>query len=543
MSSVWNLFTEPDPQPRARPANSFWNLFANDEPADGVGTSSSSSVRRPPCATVFDPDCIFWAMQNLPATEAVKHFLSCGTTASGKTTGLQLFLQSIAPRFKAGHPSNEQLIVFDAKGDMVPTLAGLGLPPTDKNVWILNPFDERAAVWDLGDAINTPGMARYLATFLVPPEKNSTAPYYYQTAQEIVTWVAIVFMQTRGKKWTLRDLLNALDSKERIEAITDLHPRARAKIHPHLHDEKHTPGVLSSLSSKLGGFEEVAALWHTSRSKRRFSIADFLKNRGVLVLGHDPVLQESLWPINAIMLRALTNEILRQPNTNRPRHWFVLDEFRAMERVDAIRNLLNLGRSKGAAVTLGTQSVEGLIEIYQEHATNEILGLCSTKTFLRAGGHFTAEWAERHFNKVRHIERSVTESYGAGGRSTSVQYQVQERSLFLPSMFLDLPLPELGGPFETISDIPVCRCSLITRRLFDDVVALLKKPDAKVPGVILRTNPDEQIVQPWSAKEERDFCNTTSPETPKTPKKETRTKPVSREEQRKRRRRPPPKDE
>jgi hypothetical protein len=32
----------------------------------------------------------------------------------------------------------------------------------------------------------------------------------------------------------------------------------------------------------------------------------------VLVLGNDPVLRDSIWPINALLLEALTQEILRR---------------------------------------------------------------------------------------------------------------------------------------------------------------------------------------------------------------------------------------
>ena len=56
-------------------------------------------------------------------------------------------------------------------------------------------------------------------------------------------------------------------------------------------------------------------------------------------------MRDSFRPINALLLQALTQEILRRPNTPGVRHWFVLDEFRAMQRV---HELLNLGCSKDA---------------------------------------------------------------------------------------------------------------------------------------------------------------------------------------------------
>ena len=76
----------------------------------------------------------------------------------------------------------------------------------------------------------------------------------------------------------------------------------------------HSFGVLSSLGTKMVRFESVAALWNTAPSARKFTIEKFLAAPGVLVLGNDPVLRDSIWPINALLLKALTQEILRRPS-------------------------------------------------------------------------------------------------------------------------------------------------------------------------------------------------------------------------------------
>ena len=510
----------------------FWQAFFE-------GGAPEVDDPEPPCARFFDPSLVYWVTKNIPHTEAVKHFLVCGTVGSGKTTVIQLFLQSIAPRFLGDYSAREvftgdqrlpsarrfivpdrsapeQLVVFDAKGDMVVRLQAMGFDCSAGSFHILNPFDKRASTWNLSEAINTPAMARYLATLLIPEETTTTAPYFPDTAREILFWVALSLNHRRGKEgWTLRDLLNAIESKERIAGVTQHLPRASRVVQQHLDDKRHFPGVLSTLATKLGKFEEVAALWHTNKNAKPFSVKRFLGEPGVLVLPHDPVLYESIWPINAIMLQALSNEILRGRETKTPRHWFVLDEFRAMGEVRCIRDLLNLGRSKGASVLLGIQSVEGLMEKYKENATNDMLSLCSTKTFLRVGGPFTAEWAERHFNKVRHIERSVTETSGVTS-STSVTYKVEERSIFLPAMFLDLPFPVRGGAFGAITDLPFLRTTLITDRMFDELLALKTDPSeeaeaAERDGKFFREDPAEQIVKRWESKEVADFCDTLPP--------------------------------
>lgn len=457
--SFWSLFGQPKTD--ASPPSPLWELFASEEPPPQAPV---------PCALGFDPGHVFWAMRNLPITEATKHFVICGATGSGKTVGIQLFLQSIAPRFRPEAKVPEQLILFDAKCDIVPLLAALGLGPGNSNVWILNPYDARSAVWNLGEATDTPVMARALAALLVPDERNSNAPYFSDAARELVYAVLLALNRIAKTEWTLRDLLCALESREHIQEVAAQDPRAQRLVERLLNDRHHSPGVLSTLATKVGPFEQVAALWHTNNSGRRFSIPDFLSRPGVLVLGNDPVLRESFWPINAILLKALTNEILRRPNTRLPRHWFILDEFRAMERVESIHDLLNRGRSKGAAVLLGLQSVEGLMEVYGENGANDILSQCAQKTFLRVGGPKTAEWAENFFGKVRRQETSVTETSG-GERSTAKHTELQERSMFLASFFMDLPFTGPGQPYVAVCDLPHLGETLIVRRAFDEVIA------------------------------------------------------------------------
>ena len=265
--------------------------------------------------------------------------------------------------------------------------------------------------------------------------------------------------------------------------------------------------MLSSLGTKIVRFESVAALWNTAPSARKFTIEKFLAAPGVLVLGNDPVLRDSIWPINALLLKALTQEILRRPNTRRPRHWFVLDEFPAMERVDCIHDLLRRGRSKGASVLIGAQGTEALTAVYDDNGTNDILSQCTYKTFLRCGGPRTAAWAQSFFGRQRHTETTYSESWSNQGNSHSCQHNVVERSLFLDSFFMNLPLPDVGKPFIAVSDVPCLDATLVSRRWSDQLFAWCRQLSADTDFVAAkpRNNVWEQTLEQWSAEEERSF--------------------------------------
>jgi type IV secretory pathway TraG/TraD family ATPase VirD4 len=503
---------------------SFWDLLREvddgPEPPGEPGQPGEPKTP-PPCALKFDPQWVFWAMRNLPLREACKHLLVCGATGSGKTIAIQLFLQSIAPRFRERKLKKdevpEQLILFDAKSDLIPLLDLLGHGTANNNVFLLNPYDARSAVWNLAEAVQTPVMARALATLLVPEEKHSSAPYFSDAARELVYAVLLGLNQIKGETWTFRDLLCALDSRAHIAGVSAQDPRGKILAERILLDDRHSNGVLSTLGTRLGAFEQVAALWQTNTSGRTFSIKKFLERPGVLVLGNDPVLRASFWPINALLLKALAHELLRRPDTgapHEPRHWFVLDEFRAMERVDCIHELLNRGRSKGVSILLGLQSVEGLVQVYGRQDAEDLLSQCANKTFLRAGGPETAGWAERFFGQVRHLERSTSHTTGMSGWSHTEQYSLHDRSLFVASFFLDIPFPGPGKLYAAVCDVPSLGETRIVHCAFDEVIQWCRQ--LPKDGGVLPVEPREDVagqrLSSWTSKEEIEFHATPHPE-------------------------------
>ena len=245
--SFFNLFTK-DAAP-LRKVSPFWNLFTA---LDAPPLAAQVAVRQQPIpsALFFQEEFIYWALRNLPAMEAMKHMVVIGAVGSGKTTLIQLFLQSLAPRFYRDAPRPEQLIVFDGKCDIIPLLAGMGLHPEDENVFVLNPYDQRGVAWDLADGAQGPLMARHLASLLVPEEPRSSAPFFTEAARDLVYAVILALNARRGAHWQFRDLICALDSPSRIRAITKGHARPEVIARRILNDDKHAFGDHTSVATK-----------------------------------------------------------------------------------------------------------------------------------------------------------------------------------------------------------------------------------------------------------------------------------------------------
>jgi type IV secretory pathway TraG/TraD family ATPase VirD4 len=337
MSNIFGSYDEPPDCPgkktkTRKTKQSAARLFA---PINNGGTNPKTATPKPPCCCVFDPSHFYWAGMNLPLAEALKHLLIPGASGSGKTKTIQLYLQSILPLVRLDPDKPRQVIITDPKCDIVPYLAALGFRPEDSDVFLFNPFDTRSINWDISEALREPAMARYFAHQLIDEEKNSTAPYFGNAARRF-TFAGIRGLDAASPNdpWTLRDLICALSSRESIEAVTNNDPRASEIAQSIFNDGNHSGGVISHLTTKLGRYEEVAALMATNPSAKTFSVQEFLKNPGVLILGSDPVLKESLNPLVALLLKALTDEILRQTDTLEPRQFLILDEFRDLGQLE-----------------------------------------------------------------------------------------------------------------------------------------------------------------------------------------------------------------
>jgi type IV secretory pathway TraG/TraD family ATPase VirD4 len=461
-------------------------------------------------------------MDNIPIDAAVTHFVVIGAPGSGKTVSIQLFLQSTAHRFMVPLPgaTPERLVIFDPKRDILSFLAALGLE--GDSVSILNPFDARGITWDLARDINSEALTQHFAALLIPEERQSSAPFFWQAAREVVEAVILGLAASYPGKWTLRDLLNALATTERIAAITSRSHKAKLKAERLLLDRTHFPAILSSIASKIGKFEVIAALWHNAANQRRFSVEEWLKGHGVLVLGNHPNFRESIAPINSLLLRVLSGHLLTGPEVDGPRTWIVLDEFRWMEQVECIRELLNQGRSKGVSVLLGIQDIEGLKVVYGDHAANEILGQCANKSFLRIGSYPTAEWAEKHFAAKEEIEirTSIAKSKLLDAATTTRSYDKVTRPLFLQGEFLELPDPKTGI-LAGIHDVPRLGGVVATRELSRAVLEMVKRSLTSVPNEKPRPISDQQFPV-WTPEEETLFLPT-----PPEPKPEAKAPPAN----------------
>ena len=387
--------------------------------------------------------------------------------------------------------------------------------------------------------ITSPATAQQVASIHNPEEKNASQPFFSDAARQLLQAAMIALIKSRPGKWTFRDLLLAMNSKERLAALLELHPETRDVGHRYLGSEDRTvASVMATVGTKLGPFEVVAATW--SKAKKQISLTSWISSESVLVLANDESFRSVLDPINRVIFKRAVELTLAQKGTSTGRTWFFLDEVREAGNLDGLGRLMTKGRSTGAAVVLGFQDIQGMREAFGKESADEIVGLCANKAILRIESPETAEWASKLLGQYEVLEEKIStttgestsesktntrgknsgwsHSFGMNSSSNSTQggtnssvatgltstlstsstnsYERKERSAALASEFMTLPPTQaqtgLTGFFLTQS--------VAAKMTIRDFPKLLTPEAPEVLRVDHRST-DHQYLKPWTDEE------------------------------------------
>jgi hypothetical protein len=370
-----------------------------------------------------DDEGLAWGGLKAPTRTATLHYVVVGATGSGKSLLIQLLKQGAIK-------SVARAMVLNAKGDEVSKLAGL-VPMS--RVKILHFRDARGAGWHMAADCTTVPVALAIAVVLAGDEDEGPNSYFTKAARHILSGILIALLRTAPGVWTFRDVLVIAQDKDLIVQVLGLVAETRDRLE-HLKEERAAQSVLSTLITKLAEFGPIAAAW--DNATERVSLKEWAEVGGsILVLGNDEEARAPIDAINRVLFRRASELVLARPETPHPDTWFILDEVREAGRLDGLGGLLTKGRSKGAAVVLGFQDIEGMRAVYGDKEANELVGQCAHKALLRLESPATAEWAAQVVGQSEWVEEKVTDS--GGGRS--VTYERVKREGVLPSEFQSLP--------------------------------------------------------------------------------------------------------
>lgn len=372
------------------------------------------------------------------------HFAVLGMTGSGKTHLQRMLMRAVLtpPNYPGALGSSPRALLYDLKGDMVPTLRGLGL--TD--IKTLHPNDRRSYAWDIAADVQDPLTADALAHVLVPREKGPAQHEFFDTAVRLLLRGVLSGLHRLAPgRWGLHDVLQAFQRDEHLELLLRDNPADRSVFERFLRGDPRTvSNTYASIQSRIGCYSTVAALWeHARRSGSSVSVASWLESRGALVLPSDPALSGSLDRLMRAFFRTAANQLTSHQREGAvDETWVFLDEARFLGVEDGLPAVLNLGRSKGVHVVLGFQNIDGLIEAFGgQYQPNDILEQCGNLAVLRLQSPTSTEWAGKMFGDQELWENEYSRTFGGSQGSTSTtSARLRTRRAILPSEFSELPL-------------------------------------------------------------------------------------------------------
>jgi hypothetical protein len=403
----------------------------------GLGTILKRGTRvldLPPHGRVSDAATdasLTFAGASVPPSDETKHFKLLGTTGTGKSTAIRELLEGALSR---GH----RAVIADPDGSYLERF----YDPVRGDV-ILNPFDVRAARWDLLGEVVELHDADQLARSIIP-DYEGTDRNWRHYARTFLTAV-------------LRQLHYAQDHDlARLYWLLIVAPPSE------LRELLATTPAGSFLGQDNGKFFEsvrsvttvhAAALEHIARQSagELLSVRRWVREgRGVLFLPYRASEIEVLRYLVSTWMRLAIFEAMNAKEDDQ-RLWFVVDELDALGAIDGLKDALARLRKFGGRCVLGFQSIAQVRGTYGDADAQTIVENCGNTLILRCsaserGG--TAEFASRLIGEREIIRPQVSVSHpvrlggGAHAHRTVSHQHVVEHAVMASEIE---QLPDLAG--------------------------------------------------------------------------------------------------
>jgi type IV secretory pathway TraG/TraD family ATPase VirD4 len=367
----------------------------------------------------------------------------------------------------------------------------------------LNMFDKRGVAWDMAKDITNSTQAEAMAEILMPKNERASQPYFDDAARSFLKGVLCTFIDKKPGRWTFRDVIFTLRSRSRLVQVLRQTPDGRELLE--LYFSKDTVlDVLSTIANKTDPYKAIAAAW--ARAEEKISLADWVEDEYVLVLGNSHVARPAMRAINQVIFMRVSQLLLEQPNNTHRRTWIFLDELRQAGKLDGLDSLAVEGRSRGVSLVLGTQDVEGIHAVWGKEQGEELLGLAAINAFLRTKSAKTAQWASEQIGEQEKFEYGTNVTAlidGLGDESETTTEQLVKRETVLPSQIMDLPVTDrVHGltAYFLAPGVGVWKATLSPKFLAEN----LAPPDRSVPDTVQR--PSEELhLEPWSEEEMKEL--------------------------------------
>lgn len=359
----------------------------------------------------------------------VQHILVHGTIGTGKSQLIMKILTAIKKR-------GDRAIIYDKGCNFIQNFYDKA-----QDV-ILNPFDARAANWDLlSDAPNDLDLEN-IAEALFPIEGDSD-PFWVNAAR--LVFVAAISKMRKDYSFTkLIEILTQSSLSDLEEYLKDT--QAAQLITSKA--EKTASSIRAIIATYIKPLELLA---NTNGDK--FSIRDYLtddKSKGWLFISSNGAQHKSLKPLISMWLSQASLNILSLKPSSKRRIWLIADELPSLHKLPFLAETIAEARKFGGCFLLGMQNFAQLEKVYKKSGAQEIFDLLNTRFFFRSPSADMAKIVERELGVADVAESKEQYSYGANsirdGISNSFERRLNQVVLYpelleLPNLTCFLRLP------------------------------------------------------------------------------------------------------
>ncbi len=295
--------------------------------------------------------------------DETKHFKLIGATGTGKSTAIREILRGALGR-------GDRVIVADPDGGYLRRFYD-----ERRGDVILNPFDPRAAKWDLYGEITNDYDVEQLSRSLIPDQEGSERSWRAYAR----TFLESVLRQTRDAG--VRDVKElhhvlVLSNTKELKTLLEGTP-----AQPFL--DEHNIRMFDSIRSVTSS--AVGALQHVARQEgATLSVRSWVQSgKGVLFVPYQAGQIAALRSTISAWMRLAIFETMNREEGDRPL-WFVVDELDALGQIDGLKDALARLRKFGGRCVLGLQSIAQVSGTYGHAEAQTIIENCGNTLILRS---------------------------------------------------------------------------------------------------------------------------------------------------------------
>ena len=413
---------------------------------------------------------------SIPCSFENEHFFICGAPGTGKTAVFSKVIQYVKGRGCSG-------IVADNKaGEFVAKFYSPGMDI------IYNPFDARSPHWNLFEIFEATGSLETdfatVAAAIIPEEKYQGAKFFTDSARKILAAILkhAYITHNRTMSYLADQLSEANLQKNFATAFAEI---GDASLKTFIENKTgQSQGVLSVLLQYTAIFKYMVK----RSGQAEFSLLQWAQNSNssLIFLPNHFAQREILKGIFSLFINSLGTVIMSLRDDVKRRIFFLLDEFGALNPIEAIPELLKLGRSKGVAAYLGVQEKSQLNHLYGEDIADAIINHCNSHILFRANDYKGAEYFSHLLGEAE--QQSMESTYSAGAIREAKDGESYHKSNQLKRLVLASEIRSLENLhfYIRLKNFPVAKSDISYRHYPDIVPAFVPNDHFRTDKLTLR---------------------------------------------------------